>query len=181
MKTARDYIYCMKILGVCGSLRAGSSSMVVLNACAAELPKSIIFSIYPDLNKLPHFDDLAVQPLLIAQWREALKDAYAVIFCSPEYAFGVPGSLKNALDWTVSSGEFVDKPTAIIIASTGGEHAFASLKLTLSALSAKTSDKMSLLIPFIRAKIADNKITDQNTLQALKKVMDKLLNIAAEK
>lgn len=171
----------MKILGVCGSLRADSSSRVALKAFAEKLPGRASFYIYDDVGKLPHFDDRIAPSVQVNDWRNAIKNADAVVICTPEYAFGVPGALKNALDWTVSSGEFVEKPTAIIVASTGGEHAFTSLKLTMSALSAKINDEMSLLISYIRAKIKEGKVSDENTLKALGKIAAELVKSLAEK
>lgn len=92
----------------------------------------------------------------------------------------VPGSLKNALDWTVSSGDFVDKPVALITAATSGDKAHASLLLTLSALSAKLSVETNLLISFIRAKItAEGNIKDAETINALQAVLHALIKSTA--
>ena len=73
------------------------------------------FLIYDRLGELPHFnpdlddDDCRT---IVTDWRDRLKECDGVLFCTPEYAHGVPGVLKNALDWIVSSGEFMYKPTA---------------------------------------------------------------------
>jgi chromate reductase len=98
--------------------------------------------------------------------------------CSPEYAFGVPGVLKNALDWTVSSGEFSGKPVVAISASplwSGGDKAHASLLLTLTALGANVPEKGKLMIPTVNKKLnANGDIVDIETMQALKMVLDAL-------
>jgi NAD(P)H-dependent FMN reductase len=87
---------------------------------------------------------------------------------------------KNALDWTVSSGDFVDKPVGVITASTVGDKAHASLLLTLSAISAKLSEETSLLIPFIRSKIdAEGNIKDDETATALQAVLHALIKSVA--
>jgi chromate reductase len=100
----------------------------------------------------------------------------AVLICTPEYAFGVPGTLKNALDWTVSSGELVNKPLALITASTGGDKAHAAFLQIFTALSAKIPEDGALLIPFIRSKInAAGEISDAATLDAIQRVMDALI------
>jgi NAD(P)H-dependent FMN reductase len=63
----------------------------------------------------------------VFELRNRLNNAHGVLICAPEYAFGVPGILKNLLDWTVGSGEFVNKPLAVITAATRGDKAHASL------------------------------------------------------
>jgi hypothetical protein len=84
------------------------------------------------------------------------------------------------LDWTVSSGDFVNKPVAVITAATGGDKAHASLLLTLAALSAKLSEETNLLISFIRAKITtEGNIKDTETIHALKAVLHALIKSAA--
>jgi hypothetical protein len=70
--------------------------------------------------------------------------------CLPQH---VPGSLKNALDWTVVSGEFINKPVALITASSQSEKGHAALLLILTAISARIVEKSSFVISFIRAKL----------------------------
>ena len=75
-------------------------------------------------------------PTPVVHLRTLLGGSDGVLICTPEYAFGMPGSLKNALDWTVSSGDLNEKPVAAISASplhSGGDKAHASLLLTLTA------------------------------------------------
>ncbi|MEP6750242.1 MAG: NADPH-dependent FMN reductase, partial [Bacteroidota bacterium] len=107
----------IKILAVSGSLRANSSNAIILQAIEKLMPGQVEFFIYKGIGDLPHFDDAENIPITVSVWRKHLQDADAVLICSPEYAFGVPGSLKNALDWTVGSGELVNKPLALITAS----------------------------------------------------------------
>jgi NAD(P)H-dependent FMN reductase len=134
----------MKILAVSGSLRAASSNSVLLRAVAASAPPDIAVSIFEGIGHLPHFnpdldppDDPAPHPA-VAEWRRQLREADAVIISTPEYAHGVPGVLKNALDWIVGSGELVGKPVALFPTSaTRGEFARASLVETLTVMSAR--------------------------------------------
>lgn len=134
----------MKILAVSGSLRSASSNSVLLRAAATAAPPGIIVSIFEGIGDLPHFnpdldppEDPAPHPA-VAEWRRCLCEADAVIFSTPEYAHGVPGVLKNALDWIVGSGELVDKPVALLQTSaTRGEFARASLVETLTVMSAR--------------------------------------------
>jgi NAD(P)H-dependent FMN reductase len=171
----------INILAISGSLRPNSSNAAIINKIAQMAPAGVQFNIYNGLSTLPHFNpelDTDTPPAAVAQWRAMLKQNDAVLICTPEYAFGVPGSLKNALDWTVSSGEFVDKPVALITASSVGTSAHASLLLTLGAISAIIADDAKLLVPFIRTKVnADGSITDPEVLVSLKKVLDALIGV----
>ena len=110
--------------------------------------------------------------------RGQLQAADGVLICTPEYAYGMPGSLKNALDWAVSSGEFYGKPVAAISASpsaTGGERALASLLLTLTALAAAVPEGGTISVPFVGKKLnAAGEVTDPDTTQALRAVLDAL-------
>ena len=174
----------MKLLGVSGSLRADSTNTALLKSIVygkgleassvflaeqASLYEGIVYEgiVYEGIGELPHYNtelDEAKGPTAVANWRKALAKADAVIICTPEYAFGIPGVLKNALDWIASSGELVNKPVLAISASpgyTGGDKAHASLLLTLSALSAHVTKSGSISIPAIRQKLdAQGRIID---------------------
>jgi len=173
-----------KILCISGSLRPTSSNTNILKAIPqlAEWP-DISFSIYEGLDQLPYFSpeldfEGATPAATVADLRAQLSEADAVIVCTPEYAFGIPGVLKNALDWIVSSGEFVDKPTAVISASpmmTGGDKANASLVQTLKVLTATITDDRILTIPTVRTKIdAAGNITDDILKADLVKIVTSL-------
>ena len=114
------------ILAISGSLRAGSSNHAVLQYLGAMAPAGVNYSIYNGLADIPHFDpglDNDDPPAAVTIFRDVLAKTDGVIICIPEYAYGVPGTLKNALDWTLSSGSLSEKPVALITASTGGENA----------------------------------------------------------
>lgn len=143
---------------------------------ASLAPGNVNFTVYEGLGTLPHFNDSKEPAKEVVEFRNLLKAADGIFICSPEYAFGVPGVLKNALDWTVSSGEFVNKPTAVITAATGGDKAHASLLLTLTALSAKVADEGTLLISFVRSKLDENgKVKDPATIQSISAVLEALI------
>ncbi len=170
----------MHIVAISGSLRANSTNTKIIRAAAALLPEGTTLTVYEGLDSLPHFsperdrDGETVSPA-VAHLRALLQAADAVLICTPEYAFGIPGSLKNALDWTVSSGSLNTKPVAAIAASplySGGVNAHAALLLTLSALGAQVSDAGKLTIPAINAKLStDGTITDPALLKSLGGVM----------
>ena len=123
-------------LGISGSLRSGSVNGEVLKALYELSPDNVTISFFDDIGTLPYFnpDHEAEPPASVLQWRAALQDAHAVIICSPEYAHGVPGVLKNALDWVVGSGEFMHKPVALINASPGSEFVLPQLSETLTVM-----------------------------------------------
>src|SRR4051812_27411538 len=103
----------ISLLAISGSLRARSSNTAILHAIAQMANDTIEVKIFDGLAKLPHFDpDNTEGEVEVAYFRKCLKESDGIIICTPEYAFGVPGVLKNALDWSVSSGEFNEKPVA---------------------------------------------------------------------
>lgn len=168
----------IKILALVGSLRATSSNHVVVKHLARLVPDEVDFQVYDGMGKLPLFDDSETTPPAVQDLRDQLSAADGVLICTPEYAFGVPGALKNALDWTVSSAELVNKPVALITASTGGEKAHAALLYILEALSARVADDARLLISFIRAKLKNGEVSDADTLRALNTVLTAIVREA---
>ncbi|WAC14286.1 NADPH-dependent FMN reductase [Dyadobacter pollutisoli] len=171
------------ILGISGSLRPDSTNTVILRAFEAFLPANTNFKIFHGLDEIPHFSPGLDDTAAVTAFKTAIQQADGVIICTPEYAFGVPGTLKNALDWTVASGDLNDKPVSAVSASplnTGGEKALASLLLTLTALGTRKNDDSSLSIPNIKHKIdANQQVSDQETLVALRHQIDNLLAIIA--
>jgi chromate reductase, NAD(P)H dehydrogenase (quinone) len=171
----------MKIVAISGSLRAASSNSALLHAAAAIAPEDVEFVFYKDLSTLPHFNpDLdhegAAPPPAVKALRDLLRDADGVIISSPEYAHGLPGSLKNALDWVVSSGELTDKPVVQLNASAaGGQMAQASLSETLRIMGAKVLDEASRTAPFVRKKLDREGAVDQETSRLLKASVDGLV------
>jgi chromate reductase, NAD(P)H dehydrogenase (quinone) len=159
----------MKILAIPGSLRRNSSSNVVLKYIISALPKSAIVTI-AQIDSLPHFDDPTENPPVVTAFRESIAESDLILICTPEYAFGIPGSLKNALDWTVGSGEFLGKPVSVITASSSGEHGHAALLLVLQALSAKVLPDASLVIRSVRSRIGpDGQLRDEQVINSLRR------------
>ena len=166
----------LKIVGISGSLRTDSSATKILKETGALFPADVIFEIYTQLESVPAFNDSNTIPPVVNNFIELIANADGILFCIPEYAFGVPGALKNALDWTVSSTAFTDKPVALITAASSGDKAHAALSLTLSALGTKMPAGSSLLIPFIRTKInGEGKVTDPVLLQSLQLIVNSLI------
>src|SRR6187401_3646323 len=168
----------IKILGISGSLRSNSSATAILNVVSGLVPGNVEFTIYYGLAEIPAFNDSNEIPEPVAHFINLLSEADGVFFCIPEYAFGVPGALKNALDWTVSSSTaFPDKPVALITAATGGDKAHAAFLLTLKAMSSKIPDGATLLLSFIRSKLNEkNEIKDIGTLDSIRAVINSLID-----
>ena len=171
----------MHLLAICGSIRPQSSNLAILHKLGAMLPAGVQYTIYQGIDTLPHFNpdlDNDNPAETFNQFRAAIKQADAVIICSPEYAFGVPGVLKNALDWTVFSGSFNEKRTAVIPASSVGNNAHASLLLTFKALGAVIPPNCEILIPFVRTKVSEKgEITDEELLQSFKLLLTALTTV----
>lgn len=178
----------MNFLAISGSLRASSTNTAILRAAAERTPPAVTVTLYDGLDDLPHFSpdrDGENPPASVIRLRTVLRDADAILVCTPEYAHGIPGVLKNMLDWTVSSGEFVDKPVGVISAGpsdTGGARAHESLVQTLTVLMAQLSPNTSLTIPFVRKKLnADGELTDPTTIRELEQVMISLVQAVRDK
>lgn len=132
------------------------------------------------IGDLPHFnpdmdgDDPAPS---VVRLRDTIRQADGVIISTPEYAHGVPGVLKNALDWLVSSGEFVYKPVAVVSGSpmeTGGEKAHESLQMTLRMMTADLVEGGSFTVPFLNQKLRGGEIKDEELNERLKGMLGKL-------
>ena len=139
----------MRILAISGSLRRVSSNTTLLRAVGVLAPAGVEVTLYEGIADLPAFNpDLeGVEPSSVLAFRAHLKRADGVFISSPEYAHGVPGALKNALDWIVGSGELVDKPVALLNASPMATYAQASLTETINVMSARVITEASLTIP----------------------------------
>ena len=159
----------MKILAISGSLRAVSSNTAVLRAAARLAPAGVDITIYDGIAGLPFFNpdiDGSQVPGAVAVFRALIGDADGLLISSPEYARGVAGVLKNALDWLVASFEFPNKPVALINTSPRATHALAALTLTLETMSAKLVGDASITLPLVGTAndemsiVADNELTE---------------------
>jgi chromate reductase len=171
-----------RILALSGSLRQQSSSNLILRVIATLAPNDVEIQCFDSLGDLPHFNDPKVDPASVHDFKQKIKEADAVLICTPEYAFGIPGTLKNAIDWCVGTGEFVNKPVGLVTASSQGEKGHAALLLVLSAISANVIGESSLLISFVRAKIdKEGNVKDTELLDSLKRLTFGLRAAADEK
>lgn len=174
----------IKIFAISGSTRKTSSNLNLIKAIADLTSELFTITIFDGLLNLPHFNpdlDNESVPWEVKDFRTQLREADGVLICTPEYAIGVPGTLKNAIDWTVSSMEFSQKPVALITASLSGEKAHDSLLGTLLIIEARMTSDTQLLIPFVKTKVTDEgKIIDNDTLISVNKLIKSLAEIIAD-
>ena len=150
----------MKILAISGSLRAASFNSALLRAVARLAPADISVVLYRGLGDLPLFnpDIEASDPFPVADLRTQIMTADALIIASPEYAHGVTGVMKNALDWMVSCEAFVRKPIALLNASPRAVHAQAALRETVTVMSGCIIDEASITVPILGSNLSEDEI-----------------------
>ncbi len=171
----------LKVLAVVGSLQARSSNKALIEAFSAMLGAAVQVTPTRALHVLPPFNsDFESEnvPSAVVDWRAELAAADAVVFATPEYAFGIPGALKNSLDWVVGSGELVAKPVILMGASTmatGASLALEALERTLRVMSSEIIGVLS--VPHVRAKIdAEGRVIDDETNDGMTELAEKLVN-----
>lgn len=165
-----------KVLAISGSTRKGSTNEIILKTVARLFQDSLAMSIYNQIDELPHFNpdlDKDAPPLSVVAFRRLIEDADGILVCTPEYIFSLPGALKNALEWTVSTTVFSFKPFAFIVASASGEKAFESLDLVMQTLLQEpVDDHCKLLIKGGRGKISpEGQFADGATLEEIKRTV----------
>ena len=115
----------MRVLGISGSLRRDSYNTKLLRAAEELLPPFVELQVWDELKAVPPFDEddeLGPEPAAVASLREAVRQADAVLFATPEYNASIPGQLKNAVDWLsrpVATTRLRNKPALVVGASTG--------------------------------------------------------------
>jgi chromate reductase, NAD(P)H dehydrogenase (quinone) len=167
-------------------LRAHSSNTEVLRACVILAPPSVRIRIFDGLAGLPHFNpDLdvegAVLPASVEAFRAEINAADALLISSPEYAHGVPGTLKNALDWLVSAPGMLWKPVALLNVLSRSTHANASLLETLRTMSTVPIPEAPVELSLTRRTAsADEIAADPQIADRLRISLDALLLAARE-
>ncbi len=160
----------MKILTLCGSLRARSSNRAILLAFAQLAPAAMLFTHYERLAALPHFNpdlDGDTVPPEVAALRASIAAADAVVISTPEYAHALPGSFKNALDWLVSDPAFAGKPVAILHVARGSTWALDSLTEVLRTMSARLIEPACVALPLTSNQVDEAAILAREDLREL--------------
>jgi NAD(P)H-dependent FMN reductase len=168
----------VKILGLSGSLRMTSSNAAILRAAGRVAAPDATVEIYDGVGALPHFSpDLDVEPLPepVRTLRARVAAADALMISSPEYAHGMPGALKNALDWLVSAVEALETPVLLLSASpAGAAHAHAQLAEVLRTMSLPLVDAGAHV--FSRARLdATGEVSDPDMLAVVRQAIAALL------
>lgn len=146
----------IKIFAITGSTRKNSSNFKILNYISKHIKAEFEVEIFENLEGLPHFNpdlDTENPQKEIHSFRNKIINADGILICTPEYVFSLPGSLKNALEWCVSTTIFSNKKTGLITASASGEMGHEQLLLIMKTLEAKFDTSTELLIQGIRGKI----------------------------
>ncbi len=177
-----------RLLGLSGSLRRQSYSTAILRGLGHALADKAELVLHP-LDAIPIYDqdlDTAEPPAPVAALREAIAAADGLVIASPEYNHGLPGMLKNALDWASRpyGRSTMTGKTAYTITSSpggvGGARAHAQLNETLSSIAVRVVLRPQAVIPFVQNKLAEDRITDAPTLAFLMDgLADLLRDIAA--
>ena len=152
----------LNVLALCGSLRKASTNAALLRTAALLARPGADIEIADWLGRLPLFNpdledviDEREVPRAVHALRLAVAAADAILIASPEYAHGVSGTIKNALDWLVSFEPFIHKPVAVINASPRATLADAALRETLRTMNAALVGERSFELPLLGAHLDD--------------------------
>lgn len=173
----------MRMLAISGSLRERSSNTALIRASASLAPPGFVVAIYDELALLPPFNPDVERhglPAVVARLERAVREADAVLISSPEYTHGVPGVLKNALDWLVGTDALSDKPIALVNASARAHHAWTSLVETLTTMAGRVVRDASVTISLDGRKLdAEGIVADETLAGPLRSALETLAASAA--
>ena len=173
----------VKLLGLSGSIRKASTNTIILQSLAERLDGKASMTVFP-LNDVPMYNgDLDGEhlPDAVRALKAAISEADGLILCTPEYNHGVPGMLKNALDWAsrpVFVSPLKNKPVLLMTSSpgyVGGARAHTQLQETLSSTLARVVLRPQVVIAGVTQKIADGKLVDAATIDFCLQAIDDLL------
>jgi NAD(P)H-dependent FMN reductase len=171
--------HAIRVLTVCGSLQTRSANRAALDAATKVMvARGASVDDFDRLGEIPAFDpNLADTELdVVVDWRGRVDAADAVLVAAPEYAGGVGGTVKNAFDWLVGSGNLYRKSVVVISAGTsGGLHARRQLAQTLTWQGAYVIAELGIAAPRTKSD-ETGRLTDQVTLDAIAKGTERLLD-----
>lgn len=158
----------MQLLAVSGSLRSASANTALLRAAAVLAPAGVTITLTDQVGALPHFNpDLEADlPPAARAFRREVAEADGLLFSVPEYAHGVPGAFKNALDWLVGGPEFLNKPVAFLNASARGRYALAAVQETVTVMTGRISEEGSYTLPLLSGSVDEARILGEAELAA---------------
>jgi chromate reductase, NAD(P)H dehydrogenase (quinone) len=171
-----------RLLGLPGSLRKSSNSLAVLLGLHSVLPDTAALEIRRlDLALYNQDEDGRASPPAVVALRQAVAASEGLVIVTPEYNYGMPGVLKNALDWLsrpYGKSAMVGKPALVISVSpaiTGGVRAQGQLHMTLLGMSARIVPGPQVVIGSARDKIRDGVLVDEATLAFTRAAVERLL------
>jgi chromate reductase, NAD(P)H dehydrogenase (quinone) len=178
----------MTILGIAGSLRDGSYNRSLLRAAQELLPEGVELREL-GLRGLPFYDgdvEAAGDPEPVVALKEAIRDADALLIATPEYNRGIPGVLKNAIDWAsrpALASPLTGKPVAIVGASTGRggtARAQEQLRAALEYSRASVLEQPEVLVPEAFMRFDERgELVDESVRADLAELLDTLLRVAS--
>ena len=148
------------ILALSGSLRDGSTDTALLGAACLLASADVEIRLWNGQGTLPQFtpDLESAPPKVVQEFRDLIGRADGLIIACPEYARGVPGAFKNALDWLVGGETFVCKKFALWNASPRAFEAQRSLRLVLETMSGICVEEAALALPLIKQQVTAQSI-----------------------
>lgn len=176
-----------RLLGVSGSLRRDSNNTTILRTLLERMGDKAELSLFP-LNEIPPYNaDLEGDnlPESVRALKGVIGESDGLVFCSPEYNYGMPGVLKNALDWAsrpAHQSPLKGKPALIMTSSpgaTGGARAQAQLREALSATLARAIARPQIVFAGVHEKIRDGRFVDQTGIEVALSGIDDLLREVA--
>lgn len=162
----------IRLVAISGSIRRASHCTTVLRSLPPLLPPGVTLDIFP-LDEVPLYNadlDGDKPPAAVVQLKSAIASADGLVLCSPEYNYGIPGVLKNAIDWASRPGfasPLKGKPVLIMTASpgtAGGVRAQAQIRDALAATLARPLVHQHIAIAGIAARIQEGRLVDESTL-----------------
>lgn len=173
----------VRLLGLSGSIRKNSTNTAILTTLADAIKDKAVMSVFK-LNEIPLYNadyEDAARPATVIALRDAIEASDGIVVCSPEYNHGIPGVLKNALDWAsrpAFESPLKAKPTLIMTSShlhTGGARAQHQIRETLSAALCRVVSRSEVVIADSNHKVKDDRLVDDAALRFALEAIDDLL------
>ena len=178
----------MRILGIAGSLREGSYNRSLLRAARELMPEGVEL-VELEIGTLPFYDgdvEAAGDPEAVIRFKQAIRDADALLIATPEYNRGVPGVLKNAVDWASRpplGSPLTGKPVAIMGATTGRggtARAQEQLRAALEFSRATVLEQPEVLVPEAFMRFDEHcELVDGGVQAELAELLDTLVAVAS--
>lgn len=181
----------IRLVGISGSLRQASSNTAILRTLQESMPAGVEMDLLP-LDAIPLYNqdlDGPNPPDAVRLFKEAIAACDGIVICSPEYNFGMPGVLKNALDWAsrpAFASPLKDKPVLLMTASpafTGGTRAQSQLRETLSGTLSRVIARPPVVIAAVHTKLENGRLVDEANLkfavEAVKDLIDEVVLLRA--